>query len=97
MSEIKTKYMAFGKIKHIKLKFNGKLLEHVQSYKRLGNIISSIKTVTMDIFGENYSYLCEKSRKSTFTVLNKAKKYPHTVTVYFSYVPKSNTTDSVVW
>ena len=43
MSEIKTKYMAFGKIKDVKLKLNGKLLEHVQSYKRLGNIISSIK------------------------------------------------------
>ena len=45
-NEIKTKYMAFGKIKDVKLKLNGKLLEQVQSYKCLGNIISSTKTVT---------------------------------------------------
>ena len=72
-NEIKTKYMAFGKIKDVKLKLNGKLLEQVQSYKCLGNIISSTKTVTGDIFGENYEYLCEKARKSTFAMLNKTK------------------------
>ena len=65
--------MAFGKIKDVKLKLNGKLLEQVQSYKCLGNIISSTKTVTGDIFGENYEYLCEKARKSTFAMLNKTK------------------------
>ena len=50
-NEIKTKYMAFGKIEDVKLKLNGKSLEQVQSYKCLGNIISSTKTVTGDIFG----------------------------------------------
>ena len=62
-NEAKTKFMTFGKEKHISLKLNGKPLEQVQSYKCLGNIVSGTKTVMGDVFKENYGYLCDMLNK----------------------------------
>ena len=61
-NETKTKYMVFGKETHFSLNLNGKLREKVRSHKCLGNIISEKRTITGDIFGGNYDYLCDKAR-----------------------------------
>ena len=95
-NETKTKYMVFGKETHFSLNLNGKLLEKVRSHKCFGNIISEKRTVTGDIFGGNYDYLCDKARQSTFAILSKVKKSKNTTTVYLLYVSNSCSTDIVV-
>ena len=72
-NEAKTKFMIFGKEKHVSLKLNGKPLQQVQSYKCLGNIVSGTKTAMGDVFRDNYGYLCDKARQSAFAMLHKVK------------------------
>ena len=53
--------------------FNGHGIEAVQSYKYLGNIISTISSSKGDIFRENYSHLCNQAKKAIFGMKQKLK------------------------
>ena len=63
-NEMKTKHMVFGSKTKCELYFDGKLIERVDDYKYLGNIISGTPNISGDIFANNYSYLCSKARSS---------------------------------
>ena len=69
------KLMVFGKGNKIDITFNGKLLDWVDNYKYLGNIINTTKLATGDIFKDNSVYLCDKARKAIFSFLKKVKPY----------------------
>ena len=74
-SEIKTKYMVFGKYENdFELKLNGKAIKKVESSKCLGIIVNSVKTITEDIFGEHPEYLKGKARQSIFSFYNRVKR-----------------------
>ena len=75
VNELKTKMMVFGCGKKGDVSFNGKVLEWVEKYKYLGNIISSIKRVNGDVFKENAEYLCDKARKAIFAFYRKTHSY----------------------
>ena len=73
-NEIKTKYMVFGNHDEFELLLNGKVLERVDKYKCLGNIINTTKTSRGNIFRENTDFLCNRARRSVFSIINKVKK-----------------------
>ena len=63
--------MVFGKHREVKLSFNKHSIERVKSFKYVGNIIKSISALPRDIFGDNYTHLCDKARKSVFAMQSK--------------------------
>ena len=73
VNEIKTKCMAFGKIKKVTVKFNGKIIEQVDRYKCLGNIITPIYRFNSDPFKLNTTYACDKARKALYAVSHRTK------------------------
>ena len=75
VNELKTKIMLFGNGPKGDVSFNGRLLEWVEKYKYLGNIINSTKQATGDIFKENAKYLCEKARGAIFSFFRKTKPF----------------------
>jgi hypothetical protein len=75
VNEMKTKVMHFGPKNKVIVKFNGKIIQQVDQYKYLGNIISSITNSRGDIFKENYKYLSDKGRKATFAMHQKLKPF----------------------
>ena len=105
VNEIKTKVMVFGKIPadtNIAFYFNGKVLNIVNSYKYLGNIVQSVRRHTDDIFGSNYDFLCNKARKAMFGACKKLKvigaQPPHIMCyVYESVVQPILTYGSDIW
>ena len=82
---VKTKFMVYGKLENVRLYFNGNALEQVTEYKYLGNIVKSVDRTTNDIFIENYQYLCNKGRGSTFSIFKKTNNFgalPTIVRIY---------------
>ena len=75
VNELKTKIMVFGRGSKGNITFNGKLLDWVEKYKYLGNIINSVKQMNGDIFKENSSYLCNKARGAIFSFFKRIKSY----------------------
>ena len=73
VNEIKTKCMSFGKIKNVKVKFNGKMIEQVDQYKCLGNIITPIYRFDSDPFKMNAAYACDKARKALYAISYRTK------------------------
>jgi len=73
VNEIKTKVLAFGTRDKIKVYFQGKPIEQVQSYKYLGNILTSVYSATGDIFSKNYDYLSGQARKAIFSIQKRTK------------------------
>lgn len=73
VNEIKTKCMTFGKVKKVTVKFNGKIIEQVDSYKCLGNIISPISRFNANPFKLNTTYMCDKARKALYAVSHRTK------------------------
>ena len=73
MNEVKTKCMAFGKIKKIELYFNGNLIEQVVKYKYLGNVVNSIARLNQSVFNSNAEYLTDKARKAIYAMANRTK------------------------
>ena len=71
VNEIKTKCMAYGNVEPFAVYFNGKPIEQVTRYKYLGNITKAIRIPSEDIFGDNYTYLCDQARKAIFCMLQK--------------------------
>ena len=65
--------MVFGKHREVKLFFNEQPIEQVKSFKYVGNIIKFISALPRDIFGDNYSHLCDKARKSIFAMQSKMR------------------------
>ena len=81
----KTKIMCFGKPVRCELYFNGKIIEKVEAYKYLGNIIRSVQRCDQDVNAANYYYLCDHSRKAIFGVRRKLRyliTLPATVMFY---------------
>ena len=59
VNEMKTRIMVCGSsTDNVKIKFKNKVLDVVDQYKYLENIINRTKRSNEDIFGENYQYLC---------------------------------------
>ena len=50
---VKTKCMAFGKLEHVKLCFNGHALDQVMEYKYFGNIVRIVSKPINDICANN--------------------------------------------
>ena len=73
VNEIKTKCMAFGKIKQVTITFNGKIIEQVDRYKCLGNVISPISRCNGDPFKFNAEYLCDKARKAIYAMSHRTR------------------------
>ena len=71
VNELKTKLMIFGNGKKSDLYFNGKILDWVDKYKYLGNIISSCTQLKCDLFKENYKFLANKARRAIFLFFKK--------------------------
>ena len=74
VNEIKTKCMTFGKIRRVNVNFNGKIIEQVDRYKCLGNIITPIYRFNSDPFRLNTTYACDKARKALYAVSHRTKK-----------------------
>jgi hypothetical protein len=74
LNELKTKTMYFGNCQPVEVYFNGKAISNVNTYKYLGNVFSSTRKTTQDIFTVNYSYLCDQSRKATFSLQRSTKQ-----------------------
>ena len=73
VNTVKTKYMVFGKLEHVKLFFNSHALDQVTEYEYLGNIVRAVSKPISDIFANNHEYLCNKARGSIFSMLKKLK------------------------
>ena len=73
VNTVKTKYMVFGKLEHVKLFFNSHALDQVTEYKYLGNIVRAVSKPISDIFANNHEYLRNKARGSIFSMLKKLK------------------------
>ena len=73
VNEVKTKVLVYGQKNAPDIYFNGQRIEAVQSYKYLGNIISTIASAKGDIFRENYSYLCNQAKEAIFGMKQKLK------------------------
>ena len=73
VNEVKTKCMVFGKIEKVEVYFNKQLIEQVQKYKYLGNIVKSIARINSCIFDSNTEYLCDKARKAIYAMANRTK------------------------
>ena len=77
VNEIKTKCMGFGKIKKVTVKFNGKIIEQVDRYKCLGNILSHINRCNADPFKHNAEYLCDRARKALYAMSHRTRNISH--------------------
>jgi len=75
VNEAKTKIMTFGKPKHNVYHLNGKEIGVVDKYKYLGNVISSTKTSTGDIFRDNSTYLEAQAVKAMYAMLKKTSPF----------------------
>ena len=74
VNETKTKVMVYGSTsRNITVKFNDKILDRVDQYKYLGNLVKSVKKCNEDIFGENSQYLCSKARQAIFASFKRLK------------------------
>ena len=74
VNETKTKVMVYGSAsRDVVVKFNDKVLNVVDQYKYLGNVMKSVKTCKQDVFGENFQYLCNKARKVIFAMFKRLK------------------------
>ena len=74
VNNVKTKVMTFGKPLAVNLEFNGTSLEVVQSYKSLGILINSTRTITGNVFKLHPDYLGGQAKKAAFTIFNKTKR-----------------------
>ena len=85
VNETKTKIVCFGRPIKCNVHFNGKIIEQVDSYKYLGNVIRSVQICDQDVYFANYHYLCDQSRKAIFSIRRKLKclrTLPATVMFY---------------
>ena len=74
VNETKTKVMVYGSAsRDVVVKFNDKVLNVVDQYKYLGDVMKSVKTCKEDVFGENFQYLCNKARKAIFAMFKRLK------------------------
>ena len=74
VNETKTKVMVCGSAsRDIVVKFNDKVLDVVDQYKYLGNLMNSVKRGNQDVFGANYQYLCNKARQAVFAMFKRLK------------------------
>ena len=73
VNETKIKVMCFGKNTKIQVKYNGVLVEQVNQYKYLGNILTSVKKQNQGVFANNYEYLCYQSLKAIYCFRKKMK------------------------
>ena len=69
--------MIFGTREDAELYFDGKIIERVNAYKYLGNIISETKNIGGDIFANDYSHLCSKAESSIYAMKWKLNKLVH--------------------
>ena len=74
VNEIKTKAVVFGKHREVTLVFNEQPIEQVKSFKYVGNVTKAISVLSRDMFGENYTHLCDKAKKSIFALQSKRRK-----------------------
>ena len=66
---MKTKVMVCGSsIDNAMSKFKNKVLDIVDQYEYLGNIITRTKRSNEDIFDENYKYLCNRAKQAIFAI-----------------------------
>ena len=73
VNEIKTKVMVFGSPKTSKIYFNNNVIDVVNDYKYLGNIISSTKLSNQDPLKKTYQFLSDQARKAMYSVKSKVK------------------------
>ena len=74
VNEMKTKVVVYGSAsRNIQIKFDYKILDRVDQYKYLGNLVKSVKKCNEDIFGENSQYLCSKARQAIFASFKHLK------------------------
>ena len=74
VNKMKTRVMICGSsTDNAKIKFNNKVLDVVDQYEYLGNIIKRTKRSNGDIFGENYQYLCNRAKQAIFAIYKRLK------------------------
>ena len=74
VNEMKTRVMVCGSsTDNVKIKFNNKVLDVVDQYKYLGNIIKRTKRSNEDISDENYQYLCNRAKQAIFVIYKRLK------------------------
>ena len=99
VNETKTKVMVYGSAcRDVVVKFNDKVLNVVDQYKYLGNVMKSVKTCKEDVFGENFQYLCNKARKAIFAMFKPFKKSRNSTRQnYKIFVSVTHKTYSGIW
>lgn len=73
VNELKTKVLVFGTQQKANVRFNGEFIEQVESYKYLGNILTTVHSCRGDIFSKNYEYLSGQSRKAMYSIKKRLK------------------------
>ena len=74
VNEMKTRVMVCGSsTDNVRIKFNNKVLDVVDKYKYLRNIIKNSKRSNEDIFGEKYQYLCKRAKQAIFAIYKRLK------------------------
>ena len=89
VNNVKTKVMTFGKPLLVNLKLNGTTLEVVQSYKSLGILINSTKTITANVFKLHPDYLVKQAKKAAFSIFNKTKQIGNIPPKYMLFLYQS--------
>ena len=74
VNTIKSKFMIYGNLENVCLKFQEKPVDQVHSYKSLGTLFSSIKNLNGNMFKNNTEFLNDKARKAIFGLQKRTKK-----------------------
>ena len=86
VNETKTKVMCFGKCTEVRVKYNGVLVEYVNQYQYLGNILTSGRQQNQDAFANNYEYLCNQELKAIYCFRKKVKEIGVIPSIIMIYV-----------
>ena len=75
VNELKTKLMIFGNREQTVVKFNGNIIELVDKYKYLGNVVTSIGRPIQDAFQEITNIFATRPEKPSSASVRKLKIY----------------------
>ena len=66
-------WLFFCKCTEIRVNYNGVLVQYVNQYKFLGNILMSVRKQIQDVFANNYEYLYDQSLNVIYRFSQKGK------------------------
>ena len=66
-------WLFFCKCTEFRVNYNGVLVQYVNQYKFLGNILMSVRKQIQDVFANNYEYLYDQSLNVIYRLSQKGK------------------------